>query len=102
MQTTALPDIMMEDLKLGLACDSLTASKLFMPQHQGPEEKVCSRFPCRAKQLFRKAYPAEILTSIILLQRFLTAQKSVSNYYCVGNQTHFKGQLKMQQPLNML
>ena len=57
--------------KAGLSHDSLTASKLFMSQHQGPEEKVAG-FLAELKQLCREAYPTEELTSAILLQRFLT------------------------------
>ena len=57
--------------KAGLAHDSLTASKLFMSRHQGPEEKVAD-FLAELKQLFREAYPTEELTSAILLQCFLT------------------------------
>ena len=54
-----------------LVCDSLTASKLLMSWLQGPEEKVAA-FLVGLKQLFKEAYPVERLTSVILLQHFLT------------------------------
>ena len=57
--------------KAGLVRDRLTSSQMFMTRSQWPEEKVAD-FVVELKKLFKEAYPAEELTSAILLQRFLT------------------------------
>jgi len=57
--------------KVGLVWDCLTSSQMFMTHSQWPEEKVAD-FVVELKKLFKEAYPAEELTSAILLQRFLT------------------------------
>lgn len=75
-----LDDATRDDLKLlkkalmkhaGLVRDPLSAGQLFMTRHQLPGEKV-DDFALELKKLFTESYPSEAMTSIILLQRFMT------------------------------
>lgn len=51
--------------------DPLVASKKFNLRSQSPGEKVAD-FASSLKQLFKSSYPGEVMTSTVLLQRFLT------------------------------
>ena len=75
-----LNDITKGDLKLlraaleeraGKKEDALAASRSFSQHSQGHSERV-SDFASSLKQLFKSAFLAEVMTSSVLLQRFLT------------------------------
>ena len=53
--------------KVGLVCDPLTLSQLFMSHSQQPGERILD-YVADLKELFTEAYPSENLTSAILLQ----------------------------------
>ena len=61
-----LPD----DTKCDLGCLKAAFASKFLG-NQGPEEKV-KDFASTLKQLFKDAYPAESIASVVLLQHFLT------------------------------
>ena len=61
--------------KAGLVKDPLLAGRLFITRDQGPSENV-AEFAEELKKLFVQAYPAEALTSAILLQRFITGLRA--------------------------
>ena len=61
--------------QVGTKEDPLLASRNFNQQAQGHNEKVAD-FAASLKKLFKSAYPCELMTSALLLQRFLTGLRS--------------------------
>ena len=53
--------------KVGLVCDPLTSSQLFMSRSQQPGERILD-YVMDLRELFTEAYASENLTSAILLQ----------------------------------
>jgi len=54
-----------------LVRDPLSAGQQFTARHQLPNEKV-NDYASDLKKLFTESYPSEAMTSVILLQRFVT------------------------------
>lgn len=56
---------------VGRADDPLAAAKAFVSRDQHPNERA-EDFAIALKKLFKEAYPSEVVTSSVLLQRFMT------------------------------
>ena len=56
---------------VGRADDPLAAAKAFVSRDQQPNERA-EDFAIALKKLFKEAYPSEVVTSSVLLQRFMT------------------------------
>ena len=56
---------------VGRADDPLAAAKAFVSRDQQPNERA-EDFAIELKKLFKEAYPSEVVTSSVLLQRFMT------------------------------
>lgn len=58
-------------VRSGVAKEPLTAAKLFTDRIQGSQERV-GDYGMALKKAFKEAFPDELVTSAVLLQRFLT------------------------------
>ena len=73
-------------IKAGLKKNPLIAARDFLARNQSPNEKV-GDFVLDLKKKFKQAYPAEPLTSAVLLQKFLTGlQPSISRHVLLNKQ----------------
>ena len=63
----------------GVAKEPLTAAKRFTDRSQGRQERVVD-YAMALKKAFKEAFPDELVTSAVLLQRFLTGLVASRNY----------------------